>query len=147
MELRGFYEFDSWPPDSGWDRREAVQLVARQVGDLVAVRRSVADVDWILQVQNVISAANVRSTTQAESAMTIGRGSVVSGEGQQIDSAMAAVGNGNGSGTACVLSTVLSMDHRVRRAVHVSVACGVGSSGATTVAAADQATEEAAAER
>ena len=74
MELREFYEFDSWPPDSGRDRREAVQLVAREVGALVAVRRSVADVDWIQQVQNVIGAANVRSTTQADSAMAIGRG-------------------------------------------------------------------------
>ena len=43
MELREFYEFDSWPPDS--DRRETVQLVVREVGALVAVRRSVADVD------------------------------------------------------------------------------------------------------
>ena len=117
MELREFYEFVSWPPDSGRDRREAVQLVAREVGALVAVRRSVADVDWIQQVQNVIGAANVRSTTQAESAMAIGRGDVINGEGQQIDSAMAAMGEGNDSGTACVLSMVLSMAHRVRHAV------------------------------
>ena len=39
MELSEFYEFDSWP------RPVAVQLVAREVGALVAVRRSVADVD------------------------------------------------------------------------------------------------------
>ena len=78
MELREFYEFDSWPPDSGRGKREAVQLVAREVGALVAVRQSVADVGWVQLVQDVIDAANVRSTTQVESAMTIGRGSVVS---------------------------------------------------------------------
>ena len=36
MELREFYEFDFWPPES--DRQVAAQLVAREVGALVAVR-------------------------------------------------------------------------------------------------------------
>ena len=72
MELREFYEFDFWPPKS--DRRVAAQLVAREVGALVAVRRSVSDVKWIQQVQSCISAALVWSAAQAEPTMTMGGG-------------------------------------------------------------------------
>ena len=70
MELREFYEFDFWPPES--DRQVAAQLVAREVGALVAVRRSVSDVKWIQQVQSCISAALVRFAAQAEPTVAIG---------------------------------------------------------------------------
>ena len=41
---------------------------------MVAVRRSVADVDWIQQVQSCVGAALVRSAAYAEPIMTSGGG-------------------------------------------------------------------------
>ena len=69
MALREFYEFASWP---SWgqveDRRDVVQSMVHEVGALVAVRRSVADVDWIQQAQSCVGAALdlARSTAQAD---------------------------------------------------------------------------------
>ena len=81
----------------------------------MAVRRGVADVDWIQQVQSIVGTASldVGPTTQAKLAMAIGRGSVIIGEAYQIGRAMAVVGGGNDSTAAYVVSTVLSMTHRV----------------------------------
>ena len=68
MALREFYEFVSWPSDDDSNKRDVVQSMVREVGALVAVRRSVADVDWIQQAPSCVGAALdlARSTAQAD---------------------------------------------------------------------------------
>ena len=66
LAFRKFYEFASWPSGDDSSKSEVAQLVAREVGALVAVRRSVADVDWIQQVQSCVSATLAKSTAQAD---------------------------------------------------------------------------------
>ena len=107
MELCEFYDFDFWPPES--DRRGAAQLVVREVGALVAARRSVADVDWIQQVQSCIGATLVRSAAQAEPTVTVTIGANVDGgECQLTEGVMNAVSEGSGGRLADVVSTTLS---------------------------------------
>ena len=112
MELREFYEFDFWPPES--DRQVAAQLVAREVSVLVAVRRSVSDVEWIQQVQSCISAALVRSAAQAEPTVTIGGADVDGGACQLTEGVMNAASNCRDERLTDVLSMMLSTMHRVR---------------------------------
>ena len=112
MELREFYEFDFWPPES--DRQVAAQLVAREVSALVAVRRSVSDVEWIQQVQSCISAALVRSAAQAEPTVTIGGADVDGGACQLTEGVMNAASNCRDERLTDVLSMMLSTMHRVR---------------------------------
>ena len=119
MELREFYEFDLWPPDSG--RREAVQLVVREVGALVAVRRSVADVDWIQPTQSCISAALVRSAAQAEPTVISGGANDDGDERQLTDGVANAASDRSGARLADAMSTISStidcekLEHAVAR--------------------------------
>ena len=117
-------------------------MAAREVGALVAVKRGVADVDWIQQVQSCISVALVRSAAQAEPTVTSGRANDDGDERQLADGRANAASGRSDARLADAVSTILStMDCKE---VEHAAACGVGSGGAATVAVADQAREEAA---
>ena len=110
----------------------------------MAVRRSVAGVDWIQQVQCCISATRAAAAAQAEPTVTIGGAYVDGGEQRLADGRMVTVNEGSCGRLAKVVSTILLTVGCgwLGRAVARWPACGVGSGG-TTVAAADQAREEA----
>ena len=76
-----------------------------------------------------------------------GWGNVISGEWWRVVSVTTAMGGGNDPRAACGVDGFVDSSSCEARAFGGSVACGVGSFGAATVAAADQVAEEAAVER